>query len=260
MARAAEQKAAQLTVHEARNRVREAEIAADYSQQELDRLQKLYAEKLLPLRDLEKAEAETAKLRASVATLQSAALRIPAEQATRDRERDVRLQRLQEEMTKLAAERETTKAAVERLRYEIERRRIRAAVDGRIAEAAPLRAGAVVWEGEKLGSIVPSGRLLVVAQYPAEAAFGRIRIGQPGTLRLEAFPWAEYGTVSAAVSGVAQEVRDGKVRVELNVDNRSSFRGHLQHGMPGTLEISVERLSPLSLVSRTSGQWLTAHR
>jgi len=61
------------------------------------------------------------------------------------------------------------------------------------------------------------------------------------------------------VTRVAQEVRDGKVRVELALDAHSSFRGELEHGMPGTLEIVVERLSPLSLVLRTAGEWLTAH-
>ena len=132
-------------------------------------------------------------------------------------------------------------------------------MDGRVGEAAILRVGAVVKEGDRLGSIVPAGRLMVVAQYPAQAAFGRIRTGQPATLRLEGFPWAEFGTVSATVARVAQEVRDGNVRVELAVDANSSFRGKLEHGMPGTLEVTVERLPPLSLVLRTAGQWLTAH-
>jgi membrane fusion protein (multidrug efflux system) len=96
-----------------------------------------------------------------------------------------------------------------------------------------------------------------VAHYPAQAAFGRIRAGQRATLRLDGFPWAEFGTVSATVAEVGREVRDGKVRVELALLSRSSFRGSLEHGMPGTLEVAVERLSPLNLILRTAGQWLT---
>lgn len=259
MVEAEEQKSTQLRLREALDRVQETEIAAEYSERELLRVRKLYGEKLLPDRELERAEAEAAKLRASVATLHSAADRIPEEQATRDRERDVRLERLQGEMAQLEAARDTETAAIERLDYEIERRRIRAPVEGRIGEAATLRVGAVVDEGEELASIMPAGRLLVVAQYPAEAAFGRIRPGQAGTLRLEGFPWAEFGTVSATVTRVAQEVREGRVRVELTVSPDSNYRGNLQHGMPGNLEITVERLSPLALISRTAGQWLTAH-
>ena len=55
----------------------------------------------------------------------------------------------------------------------------------------------------------------------------------------------------------AQEVRAGKVRVELALADKSSFHGTLEHGMPGTLEVAVERVSPLGLTLRTAGQWLT---
>jgi len=208
---------------------------------------------------LEKAETEAGKQHALVATQEAAARRIRQEQATRDRERDVRVERLRGEIATLEAQRNSIAAEVERLGYEIERREVRAPVDGRVGEAATLRVGAGGELGDKLGSIVPAGDLGVVAQYPAPAAFGRIRMGQKGTLRLAGFPWAEFGTVSATVTRVAQEVRDGKVRVELALDAHSSFRGELEHGMPGTLEIVVERLSPLSLVLRTAGEWLTAH-
>jgi membrane fusion protein (multidrug efflux system) len=74
---------------------------------------------------------------------------------------------------------------------------------------------------------------------------------------LDGFPWAEFGTVSATVAEVGREVRDGKVRVELALLPRSGFRGSLEHGMPGTIEVAVERLSPLNLIMRTAGQWLT---
>ena len=46
-------------------------------------------------------------------------------------------------------------------------------------------------------------------------------------------------------------------KLELALLPRSSFRGPLEHGMPGTLEVAVERLSPLDLTLRTAGQWLT---
>jgi multidrug resistance efflux pump len=224
----------------------------------LKRIQDLHRKELVSHRDLEKAESEASMRRAAMAALETAARHIPQEQITRDGERQVRLERLQGEIAALESQQENLKAESKRLDYEIERRRIRAPVDGRIGEAASLRSGAVVDEGEKLGSVIPAGRLLVVAQYPAEAAFGRIRVGQKATLRLTGFPWAEYGTVTATVSRVAQEIRNGKVRVELDVNEKSSYRGRLEHGMPGSIEVAVESLSPLSLVLRTAGQWLAA--
>jgi multidrug resistance efflux pump len=246
-----------LSAREAEERVREAENSAHFADQDLERVRKLYSQQMVSAHDLDKAESDAGRFRAAVAALQAAASRIPQEQTAHDREREVRIARLQGEIATLEAQRDTLQAESVRLGYEIERRRIRAPVDGRVGEAAMLRVGAVVPEGDRLGSIVPAGHLLVVAQYPAQAAFGRIRAGEPATLRLDGFPWAEFGTVSARVERVAQEVRDGKVRVELALAEKSSFRGTLQHGMPGTLEVTVERVSPLGLILRTAGQWLT---
>jgi membrane fusion protein (multidrug efflux system) len=62
------------------------------------------------------------------------------------------------------------------------------------------------------------------------------------------------------VAQVAEEVRDGSVRVEFEIQPESKFRGQLEHGMPGSMEVSVERVTPLSLVLRTAGQWLKGHQ
>lgn len=256
-ARGEDGQSARLSAREAQNRVREAEMSAHFAEQDLERARKLAAQHMVSIHDLDKAESEAGRQRAAVTALEVAASRVPQDHAARDREREVRIARLQGEIATLDALRATLHAETSRLTYEIERRRIRAPVDGRIGEAANLRVGAVVTEGEQLGSVVPSGHLLVVAQYSPSAAFGRIRAGEPAVLRLEGFPWTEFGTVSATVERVAQEVRDGKVRVELALSDRSSFRGTLQHGMPGTLEVTVERVSPLGLTLRTAGQWLT---
>jgi len=255
--RGEEGQAARLSAKEAEDRVREAETSAHFADQDLARVRKLYSQQMVSAHDLDKAESDAGRFRAAVAALQTAVSRIPQEQTAHDREREVRIARLQGEIATLEAQRDTLQAEVARLGYEIERRRIRAPVDGRVGEAAMLRVGTVVSEGDRLGSIIPAGHLLVVAQYPAQAAFGRIRAGAPATLRLEGFPWAEFGTVSARVERVAQEVRDGKVRVELALAENSSFRGTLQHGMPGTLEVTVEQVSPMGLTLRTAGQWLT---
>lgn len=257
-ARQEEQRAAQGAAEEAANRIREAESAARYAEQELARTEKLSQQGLTAQRELDKAQSEARRLRASVATLEAAAKRIPQEQSTRDRDRESRLQRIESEIARLEAERGTVNAGIRLREYEIERRRVRAPVDGRVGEAALLRRGAFVRDGEPLGSIIPEGNLIVAAQFAADAAFGRIRPGQRATLRLDGFPWAEFGTIQATVQRVAQEVRDGKVRVELAIDPKSGFRARPQHGMPGSLEIAVERISPASLVLRTAGQLLTA--
>jgi len=256
-ARAEERRTAQLSLEEADGRVREAEAASKYADAELIREQKMQQAGLVPPRDLERIDADAHRLRAAFETTETSTRRLPQEQATRDREREVRIQRLYSEISALEEQRNTVNAGVQGLKYEVERRQIRAPIDGRIGECIILRPGSVVEEAESLASIVPSGQLRVVAQFPAEAALGRIEAGQLATLRLDGYPWAEFGSVSATVARVAQEIRDGKVRVELAISPGANFRGRLEHGMPGTIEVAVERVTPLALVLRTTGQWMT---
>ena len=257
-AREAEQRAAKSLLEEALLRIREADAAAKFAEDELKRTQRLSAEGLVPARDLDKAVADSRRFRAAMATLESAPARIAQEQSTKDRERDVRAERIRSEIVKIEGQRGTLNATIQKLGYEIDRKKVRAPIDGRLAESLLLRVGAVVREGEKLGSIIPSGRLIIVAAYPAPAAFGRVRAGQPARMRLQGFPWAEFGAVNATVFRVAQEIRDNKVRVELSIDGGQKPRMPLEHGMPGAVEIEVERITPAALLLRTAGQALTA--
>ena len=118
-----------------------------------------------------------------------------------------------------------------------------------------MRPGTVVREGQRLAVIVPSSKLALIAQFEPSSALGRIHPGQHARVRLDGFPWAQYGTVTATVTHVAGEPRDGSVRVELAVD-RPPAGIPLQHGLPGTVEVEVERATPASLILRNSGRLL----
>jgi membrane fusion protein (multidrug efflux system) len=122
-----------------------------------------------------------------------------------------------------------------------------------MAEAVVLRPGAMVKEGQRLAAIVPESRVQLIAQFAPSAAMGRVRPGQPARLRLDGFPWAQYGSVNAKVTRVAGEVRDGQVRVEFAVVGAPPAVP-LQHGLPGTVEVEVERTSPAALVLRNAGR------
>jgi membrane fusion protein (multidrug efflux system) len=123
-----------------------------------------------------------------------------------------------------------------------------------------LRPGAVVNEGDRICDILPPGRLRAIAEFPPPAAFGRIRPGQPARLRLEGFPWAQYGSIAANVATVASEIRDGRVRVELSLARSPAYAIPLQHGLPGAVEVEVERVTPAALTLRTAGQLITQPR
>ena len=255
-ARGQEKTAARAAAEQAQSGVREAEAPARFAEVDEDRMRQLRAEGLIPERDYQRGQAELQRTRAAAETQRLAVSRLDQEQRTRESDRVARLRGLETDIARMETQIPALEVSIERLTHEIERRRVRAPVSGRVGEAAVLRPGAVVREGDRLAAIVPQSKLAMIAQFAPSSALGRIRPGQAARLRLDGFPWAQYGTVTATVSRVAGEVRDGSVRVELAVD-RSSPSIPLQHGLPGTVEVEVERATPASLVMRNAGRALS---
>ena len=256
--RADESRVLTLSVEGARAQYREAAAQAALAEEQADRASRLHAEGILAEADFQKAKAEAQSKRAAAESLKVAISRLEPESQVRDRDREVRLKQITEDVAKLEAAMAASAAAIQRLQYEIERRRIRAPISGRLGECAPVRAGSHINEGEQLGVILPSGKLQVIAEFQPSAALGKVRPGQPASLRLQGFPWAQYGVVPARVSRVAGEIRDGKVRVELAVAAASHTRIPFQHGLPGSVEVEVERVSPAALILRSAGELVSA--
>ena len=251
-----DQQSAKDALEEARAHAREAEAAAAFAQAESERLRKMYDAGVVAVLDLNRSVADAQQRRAAADSLNYAVVRLEGERRTRTNERKAHIEQLTSKLNKLRGERATAGVTIQRLEEEVDRRWIRAPIDGKLGEVAPLRIGAVVHEGDKLGVVVPAGNLRAVANFDPPAALGRIRPGQHARLRLEGFPWAQYGSVTATVTNIASEIRNGSIRVELALDAHPESRIPLQHGLPGSVEVEIETLSPANLVLRTAGSWL----
>ena len=241
---------------EARARLREAEAAASQAREELTRAEKLHESGLVPEIEFLRTRSDFERRQALAATLRLDIDRQRSEQRASDSEQAVRAERLEREQAVLRGQLATEKAIVERLTHERDQRRVRAPIDGRVGEIAEVHAGEFVRAGDRLAAIVPSGQLKAIAYFPPSTALGRIRQGQAAHLRLDGFPWIQYGSIAALVSNVASEMRDGRIRVELRLTPDPASRIPFQHGMPGSVEIEVASASPAVLVMRTTGQWL----
>lgn len=242
---------------EARARSEEAQAASELADDNERRLGTLFADRLVAEADFIRARAEARQRRAAAETARSAIARIEAEQRRKDTAERIEIARLERTAADLRAQAGTGAATVERLQHEGALRRIIAPVSGTLAEVAPIRAGTVLPQGHRVATILPAGVLRVVALYQPAEALGRVRRGQSAHLRLEGFPWTRYGSVRATVTSVAGEVRDGRVRVELQVAEDTGAAIPMQHGLPGSVEIAVERLSPAALVLRAAGRRLS---
>ena len=257
-ARRDEQQASSAALDQAGAQQRESEANAQFAEQDAERLRRLRADGLIPERDYVRSRADAQSRRASSDGFQAQITRLAREQRVRDTDREVRLRQIQEDITRLEAQRTASAATIDRLRYEIERRLVRSPIAGRLGEVEILRAGSVVSQGDKLCSIVPSGEVKVIAEFPPASAIGRVRPGQPARLRLQGFPWTQYGSIAATVESVGSEVRDGRVRVELLIDPHNHTAIPIQHGLPGSVEVLVEQISPATLALRAAGRLVTS--
>jgi membrane fusion protein (multidrug efflux system) len=249
--------AAQAAMSEIRARSDEAAAAVAFAQAEADRATRLQADGLLAQADFQRTVAELQKQSAAAATLRRSVERLESDQKLKRTESEARLERLRRDVAAAEGQVGVEKATAARAQNDISERSILAPVAGRIGEMADLRVGAVVREGDLIATIVPAGELLAVADFIPSTALGRIRVGQSGRLRLQGFPWTQYGTVPVNVSNVASEARDGFIRVELQVHPKPDSQIPFQHGLPGTVEVEVSQSSPAALVLRASGQLLS---
>ena len=251
-----DQQTARAALDEARVQAQGAKVAVSFAEEEAERWTRLQAKGYIAELDLLRARDEAQKRRTIADALRLEVSRLEKDQRTKKSDRTSHLERLRREVRGLEGQMATTTETIERLAYEIEKRRIRAPVAGRLGEVAKLRIGAFVLEGDRLGAIVPQGELRAVAHFLPPPTLGRIQPGQPARMRLDGFPWTQYGTIVATVATVANEIRDGRVRVELAVHLDPASPIPFQHGLPGSVEVEVDRVSPATLLLRIVGKLL----
>ncbi len=248
--------AAPVAIDESRARLEEAEAGARVAADEARRFELLRANGLIAEVEVVRAKAEAERRRAAADALRIAISRQSKDQLARDSSQQATLESLKRDAAVIEGEIKTRQTIIERLRYEISQRLIVAPASGKLGEVADLRAGQVIREGDKIGAVIPDGKLRVVATFPPSDSLGRIRAGQQAYLRLDGFPWTEYGKVAAEVTDIASEPRSGRVRVELLAHPESAPLIPMQHGLPGALEIEVARVTPAALVLRSLGKLL----
>jgi multidrug resistance efflux pump len=249
-------RAAAAELEEARQRLSASEAAAARAEGDLRRSQLLTGQGLMSTADAQKAQAEAQERRAEVGAARAGIEKLRAEQRVAERGRRGRLAGLVRQRVALDGLRTATASTVARREREAERRRVRAPVGGRLGDVNPVQIGAIVREGELIAAIIPDGNVRAVADFAAPS-LGRLRPGQRARLRLDGFPWTQYGHVDATVTRVASETREQRVRVELTVHRTAGSQIPLRHGMPGIAEIETERVAPLALLIRSLGQTIS---
>jgi membrane fusion protein (multidrug efflux system) len=254
----AEREAATAEVHEIEARQRETEADAKLADHELKTFDHMASNGVATELQLRHSQAAAERSRATTDALRHDMARAEWQKRNHEGLSRARLDELKRDETVLCGRLDVQETMVKRLDYEYDRFRVRAPTAGSLGEVAVVERGAFVREGDKLGVVVPPGSVKVVAQFRPSSAFGRLREGQHAKLRLEGFPWTQYGSLAAKVAHVANETRGGRVRVELDLEANESSPIPLEHGLPGSVEVEVERVAPAVLLMRAVGRILAA--
>jgi membrane fusion protein (multidrug efflux system) len=245
-------RAADIGAAQARSTAEEAQLRAAAAEREAATLRQLMAHGSVSRAEWERAETEARARRASAQALALAASRAVAEGRVQGDDRGTRVAELDRQIAEGLGQAAVERAVARSLEHAGELRRVRAPVAGRVADAGPLNPGMVVRAGDTLASIVPEGRLRVTAEFPA-TALGRLRPNQRARMRLDAFPWTEYGRIRGRVARVAREPRGNLIRVEILLAPGAETSVPLVHALPGSVDVEVERVTPATLLLRTAG-------
>jgi multidrug resistance efflux pump len=240
----------------ARTRVREAETAAAFAEHQASRLRQLHEGGGGTEMEALRAESEARRARGLAQAAAVDVGRLERDRQGQQGAAQARIEELRQTEARLRGALATSARTLAALQAEIDRRAVRAPVAGRLDEVLGVARGRVVREGDRLASIVPPGRLHLVAEVDAAAAVGRVRAGQAAALRLDGYPWTEFGVVDAEVTGVGSEPHDGRVRIELALRLAPGSPIPLEHGMTGQVEIRVDRAPAATLLLRAAGRAL----
>lgn len=251
--------AAGLAVAESHARAEETKANSQFADAQMAARRTLLDKKFLSVEAFREAEAKAKAGRASVRAHNANAARLQREGEVASTGRNAEIAGLERKLAELEGLVLTEEAELRSIQQRIDAHFIRAAIDGRLGRTEMPRAGAVVQAGQVFGTVVPDGELHAVAWF-ASSGVGRIQSGQTARIRLDGFPWTEYGTLAATVSSVGNDPLAGQVRVELAIKPESAPFIPLGHGLTGSSEIEVGHISPAQLVLRAVGRWLTTRR
>ncbi len=250
--------AAATAIEEAQTALKSAQAAQTAAEAEYARLQQLHANGHVPDATWEAMQAEVQQKRLATEAHRHAIAKLDAQRTQLVHSHEIAMASLAQQRHLLSQERTTAAAQLAQVQGTEALFHITAPVTGRLSHVEPIRVGSRIEAGDTLGIVVQDRDLVVVAFFEPGEAMGRIAPGQPARLKLDGFPWTQHGPLTGTVRAVAEAPLRNRVRVEVALDAHQTSTAVVAHGLPGTLEITVEQPPPFQLVLRLIGHHLHA--
>jgi hemolysin D len=155
-------------------------------------------------------------------------------------QRGVERAQLEGKQAQLAGEIAELQPKVRQLERRVEELSVRAPFAGQIGAMANLTVGQIVDRGTWLLTLVPDRGFEFESHFAAADAAGRVRPEQPVRIEFFALPWTQYGLLDGRVKRVGSEERDGRVRVDIELEPRGPLYEAISHGLKGRATVLVE--------------------
>jgi len=164
-----------------------------------------------------------------------------------------RIQQLEVEKTQLKSQISETQTLLNRARTQLVQKFLYAPVDGIVSSLNVRNVGEVVQEGQTIAEVAAKTAPLVLsASLPTQEA-GFIKLGLPVQVKLDAFPYQDYGVVSGKVTSISPDTkRDERLgtsfyKVEVTLDRNyvtaSQQAISFKAGQTATADIVIRRRS-----------------
>ncbi len=174
--------------------------------------------------------------------------------------RDFQVKREELELKRQVKQVELETARLELSNRELEQGQavIRSPIDG-VVTAGEVKVGDLLEPGKSFAEVAEQAGYRFEASVPSEEV-GRLRLGMPVHVKLDAYDYQRYGTLDGSVCFIAPDSGQSEggrtaqftVRIELKGDSvgRGQWRRRVRLGMAGQAEIVTGRESLLSLLQK----------
>ncbi|MDX2239077.1 MAG: HlyD family type I secretion periplasmic adaptor subunit [Leptolyngbyaceae cyanobacterium bins.302] len=151
-------------------------------------------------------------------------------------------------------------AQLNQLQTDLKSQDLRSPADGIVFNIGPKLPGVVAQPGQALLQVVPNESLISRVQV-ANADIANIQVGTPVEIRIDAYPFTEYGSVKGVIAKVGREaltmnqqaedqtVFPVEVRLDRQFLERKNERHPLVPGMTLVANIKVRQRAPISYVA-----------
>ena len=171
------------------------------------------------------------------------------------------LQKLQIEEQQLQATIADTRTQLAQAKTDLDQSYVSAPTAGLISDLAINNIGEVVEPGQKLAEIVPKGMPLTLSAIVPHEEAGLLRVGMETQIKLDAFPYQNYGILSGKVHSISPDAKlpnshegESTSGYRVNVSLDKDFVTHeqqqvkLQVGQTASAEIVIRRRRIIEIV------------